>query len=200
MRTMPSVTLTTVPTLRASVADLNLSIRALMRSLISDALMDIPKSSSNTFRLSRQFERDALEPTEQGTIDNRIAGTQDRAADQCGICFAVQPHAALQLALQGLRQRLLLGGIDRRCRRHRHVDDAFRFVLVYVEQRGDLGQIPQPVIFRQSAEKILAMLIECGPGDTHDELRQILAADARISEQLMHARIAHRGGGGAQRL
>ncbi len=41
MRTMPSVTLTTVPTLRASVADLNLSMRALMRSLISDALMDI---------------------------------------------------------------------------------------------------------------------------------------------------------------
>ena len=41
MRTMPSVTLTTVPTLRASVADWNFSMRALIRSLISDALMDI---------------------------------------------------------------------------------------------------------------------------------------------------------------
>src|ERR1700760_4583468 len=110
---MPSVTLTTVPTLRASVADLNLSIRALMRSLISDALMDIPESSSNTFRLSRQFERDALEPTEQGTIDNRVAGAQDCPADQCGICFAMQPHAAFQLALQCLGERLLLGGVDR---------------------------------------------------------------------------------------
>jgi hypothetical protein len=30
-----------VPTLRASVAPLNLSMRALMRSLISEALMDI---------------------------------------------------------------------------------------------------------------------------------------------------------------
>src|SRR3984885_4655432 len=114
MRTMPSVTLTTVPTLRASVADLNLSIRALMRSLISDALMDIPKSSSNTCRLSRQLERDALEPTEQGTIDNRVAGAQHGAADQCRICFAMQPHAAFQLALQRLRERLLLGGVDRR--------------------------------------------------------------------------------------
>ncbi len=38
---MPSVTLTTVPTLRASVADWNLSMRALIRSLISDAFMDI---------------------------------------------------------------------------------------------------------------------------------------------------------------
>src|ERR1700761_5714270 len=126
---MPSVTLTTVPTLRASVADLNLSIRALMRSLISDALMDIPESSSNTFRLSRQLERDALEPTEQGTIDNRIAGAQYGAADQCGIRLAMQPHAALQLALQCLGKRLLLGGIDRRGRGHSHVDDALRLVF-----------------------------------------------------------------------
>ena len=41
MRTMPSVTVTTVPTLRSSVALANFSMRALIRSLISDALMDM---------------------------------------------------------------------------------------------------------------------------------------------------------------
>ena len=41
MRQMPSVTVTTVPTLRASLADLKFSMRDLMRSLISDALTDM---------------------------------------------------------------------------------------------------------------------------------------------------------------
>jgi hypothetical protein len=41
MRTMPSVTLTTVPTVRSSVCDWNLSMRSLISSLISDALMDM---------------------------------------------------------------------------------------------------------------------------------------------------------------
>ncbi len=39
MRQMPSVSETIVPTLRASVTGLKLSIRCLMRSLISVALM-----------------------------------------------------------------------------------------------------------------------------------------------------------------
>src|SRR5580704_16985226 len=115
MRTMPSVTLTTVPTLRASVADLNLSMRALMRSLISDA----------------------FEPAEQGTVDYRVAGAQYGAADQCGVRGVVQPHRALELALESLPESLLLGAVDRRRGSDRHVDDAFRLVFVLIEQRGD---------------------------------------------------------------
>jgi hypothetical protein len=41
MRQMPSVTVTTVPTLRASVAAVKFWMRALISSLISEALMDI---------------------------------------------------------------------------------------------------------------------------------------------------------------
>src|SRR3984957_2204855 len=142
MRTMPSVTLTTVPTLRASVVDLNLSMRALMRSLISDALMDITLNPlANTGRLRRQLERNAFEPAEQGTVDYRIAGAEDRAADQCGIRGAVQAHRALELALERLGKRLLLGAVDRRSGRHRHVDDALRLVFVLIEQRGNFGQV-----------------------------------------------------------
>ena len=45
MRTMPSVTLTTVPVLRASLPASKLAMRALISSLISDALMDMFGSS-----------------------------------------------------------------------------------------------------------------------------------------------------------
>ena len=48
MRTMPSVTLTTVPMLLASVADWKLSMRALIRSLISEALMDMIRLPNST--------------------------------------------------------------------------------------------------------------------------------------------------------
>jgi hypothetical protein len=41
MRQIPSVTVTTVPTLRASVAAWKFWMRALISSLISEALMDI---------------------------------------------------------------------------------------------------------------------------------------------------------------
>ena len=44
------------------------------------------------------------------------------------------------------------------------------------------------------------MLIERGAGNAHHELGQILAADARAAEQLVHPRIAHRRGGSTQRL
>ena len=60
------------------------------------------KSSSKYWSLSRQFKRDALEPTQQGTVYYRIAGAQHGAADQCGVRGPMQPHRALELALQSL--------------------------------------------------------------------------------------------------
>jgi hypothetical protein len=47
---MPSVTVTTEPTLRASVAAVKFWIRALISSLISEALMDISHSSAGRDR------------------------------------------------------------------------------------------------------------------------------------------------------
>jgi hypothetical protein len=48
MRQMPSVTDTTVPTLRASFAALKFSMRARIRSLISEALIDMGLSFKNS--------------------------------------------------------------------------------------------------------------------------------------------------------
>src|SRR5258708_20350313 len=56
------------------------------------------------------------------------------------------------------------------------------------------------MIFREHAEKVLAVLIECGARDAHHELGEILAADARAAQQLVHPRIAHGGCRGTQRL
>ena len=60
MRTMPSVTETTVPTLRASVADWKFLMRSLIRSLISDALMDMSKNP-----LVRDDAGESLQASEQ---------------------------------------------------------------------------------------------------------------------------------------
>jgi hypothetical protein len=56
------------------------------------------------------------------------------------------------------------------------------------------------MVFREHAEEVLAMFIERRTADSHDELRKIFAADARIAEQLVHPWIAHRRTRGAQRL
>src|SRR4029079_11665326 len=99
MRVMPSVTDTMVPTLRASVDDLKFSIRCLMRSEISVALMAIYRilSSSqglrpgltgllrNPVRITarsaleescRQLRSDAVEPRAQRAVDYQVAGAQ----------------------------------------------------------------------------------------------------------------------------
>ncbi len=61
MRVMPSVTDTIVPTLRASVTDLKSSIRCLMRSLISLALMAMSVFPAKNC-LGGELVGDALEP------------------------------------------------------------------------------------------------------------------------------------------
>src|SRR5579864_2640497 len=109
MRVMPSVTDMMEPTLRASVTPLKFSIRCLMRSLISVALMAIPSvpfknlSQSGPMKLSvlidadqlagnakaqfhgwlsGEFVGDAVETGAERAVDDEIAGAEDSAADQ----------------------------------------------------------------------------------------------------------------------
>src|SRR5215469_4692433 len=87
---MPSVTDMMEPTLRASVTPLKFSIRCLMRSLISVALMAM------WVLLCREFVGDAVETATQRAVDDEIAGAQDSAADQRRVGLTVQPHLALE--------------------------------------------------------------------------------------------------------
>ena len=105
MRQMPSVTVTTVPTLRASVADLKFSMRDLMRSLISDALTDMLSIS-----LCGQFGGQAIEPALERAVDHQVAGLQDGATEQAAVDTCVQAHLAPQLLLQSGRVTALLVG------------------------------------------------------------------------------------------
>src|SRR5215469_2364920 len=145
MRVMPSVTETMEPTLRASVTDLKFSIRCLMRSEISVALMAISQvlliSSQGMSKrnfiggLSGQFISDAIQPGAQRSVDDQIAAAQDSAADEAGVSVAMQTHLALEPALERARERLLLAGIKRRGGGYRHVGDAERLVLQRIEER-----------------------------------------------------------------
>ena len=55
-------------------------MRALISSLISDALMDMCSSF-----LIQEFGGEPVEPASQRTIDHQIVGTQNRAAEERGI-------------------------------------------------------------------------------------------------------------------
>src|ERR1700704_2315405 len=103
---MPSVTDTIVPTLRASVTPLKLSIRCLIRSLISVALIAICCPIQNF--LSSQLVGYAVEPRAHRAINDQVPCAQPRAANQRGIGLAVQTALPLQPALQRGRQRLAL--------------------------------------------------------------------------------------------
>ena len=72
MRQMPSVTVTTVPTLRASLADLKFSMRDLMRSQISDALTRHTMSIlAKLYAVSSAGQ--AFEPALDRAVDHEIA-------------------------------------------------------------------------------------------------------------------------------
>src|SRR5215831_8793636 len=102
MRVMPSVTETIEPTLRASVTDLKFSIRCLIRSLISVALMAMCVLSRR-IRLcvsGGQFVGDARQARAQRAVDHQVAGAQHGPADERGIDLGVQPHLALEALFQ----------------------------------------------------------------------------------------------------
>src|SRR5580704_12198207 len=125
---MPSVTDTMVPTLRASVTPLKFSMRCLMRSLISVALMAmlrIPCEFRMCGRSSRdQFVGDARQSPAHRAIDDQVAGAHHGAAEEFRVSSAVQAHFALEAAAQCRGQRLLLPFIERCGRRHRDIGDA----------------------------------------------------------------------------
>src|SRR4029077_2824474 len=114
MRVMPSVTEMIEPTLRASVTDLKFSIRCLIRSEISVALM-----AMYVLSLRGQFVGDAVKPGAQRAVDHQVPGAQHCAADQRRIDLTVQSYGALESLVQRGGELALLtrihgrGGCDR---------------------------------------------------------------------------------------
>src|SRR5579863_902485 len=97
---MPSVTDTMVPTLRASVTPLKFSMRCLMRSLISVALMAMLRIPCECRMCGRssgdQLVGNALEAPAYRAIDDQVTGAHHGAAEEFRVGRAVQAHFALQ--------------------------------------------------------------------------------------------------------
>src|ERR1700722_10678908 len=173
MRQIPSVTETMVPTLRASVTDLKFSIRCLIRSLISVALIAIFARSYKFLRLSSQVVRNSVQLGAQRAVDDQVTRLQYRATQEGGVGVALHANAALQFALQGRRQRLTLAVIQRRRGGHRHVDDLFRLVLQLVVESRDLGEVTETVILGERAHEVRAVFTQRSARDVDHQLCQL---------------------------
>src|SRR6185312_10404946 len=158
MRVMPSVTDTIVPTLRASVTDLKPSIRCLMRSLISVALMAM--SNPRKECLSGQVVGDALEPSAQRAVDDQVAGAQHGSADQCGIRCALQADCAFQAPFERRYEIAPLRVVERRSGGHRHIDHALGLTLELIEEGRDFRQVCESSVVRECADEVAAFLAE----------------------------------------
>src|SRR5690606_19825293 len=131
MRTMPSDTLVTVPSLRASAARPTFSMRVLISSLISDGLSVVVAIAFFLWRESlsaaarfksvrdsglgtrdsslRQRGLQALELAFQGTVDDDVAGVDHGAADQALVDRGVDLDLAAEARAQRGLDRLELG-------------------------------------------------------------------------------------------
>src|SRR3954463_3860149 len=198
MRVMPSVTDTIVPTLRASVTPLKLSIRCLIRSLISVAL--IAMSCPVTKFLSSQLVSNAVEPRAYGAIDDQIAGAQHGPAQQGRVGLTVQADLPLQPALQSSRQRIALTIPERSSGRDRHIHNTLSFVLQLVKQSRNLGEVGETPVLRERLDEVAALLVELGTGQVDDKLGQLRVGHSRMTEQVLHTRILHHSGSPLQRV
>src|SRR5207253_3694931 len=204
MRVMPSVTDTIEPTLRASVTALKFSIRCLMRSLISVALMAISsvpvKAQFSGWSSGSQFVGDAVKARAQRAVDHQIARAQHRAADELGIDRTVQSYRALESLLQRGGELALLTRIHRRGGSDRDVGDALRGVLELIEQRADLRQVSEAPVDGEHAHEVRALTPKLRPRDATHQLRELLGRHARISQEPADARVPDYLGRHSQRL
>src|SRR5665213_760453 len=185
---MPSVTDTIAPTLRASVASVKPSIRCLIRSLISVALMAMSFDPLKPV-LCRKLERHALEPGAQRSVDDEVTGTNDGATNQGSVHFVVQPHLALQSARQCGGQRFLLFGIQSSCSRDGDVNYAVGLIFQRIKQRRDFGQIDEPSVLSKSEHELVPLGPQFATADIDHEVGERFRRDARIAKESRDARI-----------
>src|SRR5690348_846377 len=114
MRTMPSDTLVSVPSLRVSADSLNCSMRLLISSEISEGLSVVammffllraPPGAAPRVRQSiRQRSFEFGEAALQRTVDHGFAGVDHRTAQHRRIDAALKLDVAVEAPLQGLYQ------------------------------------------------------------------------------------------------
>src|SRR5215469_5476182 len=193
-RVMPSVTDMMDPTLRASVTPLKFSIRCLMRSLISVALIAM------WVLLCGEFVGNTVETGTERAVDDEIAGAQDSAADQRRVGLAVQPHLTLEPPLERRDDPVAVRLIECGRRGDRDIRHTLGIVLESAEQLGDLGKIAETVVVGERTHEVRALLTEGGCRDVIHQLRQLRGRHARVIEKCRDTRILHHQRRGLQCL
>src|SRR5690606_28827476 len=154
MRTIPSVTPMTVPTSRASAAASKFWMRSLISWLISEALSAMFLSLKV---LSDQRVRQALKPRPQRTINNHVAGTNHRTANQVLVQLRFEAHFAAKAFAQRNRYCLLLGIIERGCGGNGDVHHILDFSLQSIEVFGKLRQHVHTAVLEQELQEISSL-------------------------------------------
>src|SRR5690606_11133970 len=106
MRTIPSDTDTTVPSLRASVEVSSFSMRDLIISLISDGLSCCISSPSNS---RVQLLCQTVQSATHTAINYGITGSNQHAADQGGVHGSADFHFAAETSFQSIDQSADIG-------------------------------------------------------------------------------------------
>src|SRR5512135_391182 len=150
---MPSVTDTTVPSVRISAPVSSFWIRLLISSDISDGLscMRIP------WLLNLQCALERAELRAHGSVNNLVADHDTYAADQ----LLVQVHAGADLTACVLFEQLgkfrSLRGVELERRNNPGFDHAFALVLERLELDPDLGEQLKTVVLRQHAHQVFRL-------------------------------------------
>src|SRR5690606_37503087 len=172
MRTMPSATLVTVPSLRASAARPTFSMRVLISSLIADGLSVVvaiasflgarrPARGWIQVRASlwsvllRQRGLQAFALALEPPVDDHFAGVDHRAADQALVDRGLELDLAAEALAQRRADRLQLGVRQRLRRSHRRLDHALGLVAQLLVQAGDLRQQRHAPVLGQHAQEAL---------------------------------------------
>ena len=181
---MPSVTVTTVPTLRASLADLKFSMRDLMRSLISDALTDMFESSEKLYAVSsvaRRSSRPLIEPS-----ITRSPALRTAPPSRLPSTLVCRRTLAPQLLLQRRRVAAFLVGRELTAADHFDIHRVLDVGLHLLEQRRDLGEESEPAVLREQRHEVAAVLVESRTGHTGHELGELRRRHVRAAQQAVH--------------
>src|SRR5690606_29760674 len=204
MRTIPSDTEVTEPSLRDSADSLTFSMRVLISSLISDGLSwvvaiffswlggsDPPSRSADIVRPRVAFSvgQCALEPLElalERTIDHHVARIDHRAADQRRINRRLDLDLAAEATLEAGADRLELGRRQFACGGDTRLDDLLGLGPQLLEQARDLRQQHQAVVVGEQADEALQLLVGTVGGEQGD---RVVVGELRVRQQRLHARV-----------
>src|SRR4249919_3541409 len=208
MRTMPSDTEVTVPSLRASAVSLTFSMRVLISSLISDGLSCVvamggslepalPPTCAKRNYLVRKRGLQATELALERAIDHHVAGVDHGAADQRGVDRGLDLDVAAEALLQRGLDAFQLAVAQRGRRGDARLDHALRFGAQLLEQAGDFRQQHEAAVDGQQVEEAAHRIA----GTVDREQRDgVGLGQLRAAEQLADLRIGGHARGERERV